>query len=81
MLSPPEMAITPNTDDPEKWDIRSLSARSGIIGYRMLKGEPEFPAEYKGLTLDEAVHAQKKWQSFVNEQHTRLNKNKKRRRR
>jgi len=67
-----EVGIVPNGNDPKKWDVRTIIGNWGIIGDRHLKGEKEFPAESKSLTLEEALEARDKWQVFFNKQDERL---------
>ena len=46
------------------------------VGYcrddRHLKGEANFPANHKMMSLEEAIEARDKWQKFVNAQDERL---------
>ena len=69
-----EVAIAPSVHDPKKWDLRIMHAKWGTVGPRYLKGATDYPADYKELTLEEAIECQAKWQEFMDEQDQRLHK-------
>lgn len=67
-----DVAIAPHEDDPSKWELRILTTKWGVVGDRHLKGEANFPASHKMMSLEEAIEARDKWQKFVNAQDERL---------
>ncbi|QDP67135.1 MAG: hypothetical protein Unbinned3806contig1000_8 [Prokaryotic dsDNA virus sp.] len=69
-----DVLLVPNYKDPSTWDLRIMSAKWGAVGERHLKGEPSFPAEHAGMTLEDALSARDKWQEFIDKRDNRLKK-------
>ena len=69
-----DVLLVPSYEDPDKWDLRIMTGQWGVVGERHLKGEGEYPAEHKSLSLEDAIAARSKWQEFIDKRDNRLKK-------
>ena len=75
-----DVLLVPNSEDPSTWDIRIMTVKWGTVGARHLRGEMKFPADYSGLSLDDAIEAREKWQQFMDAGDNRLKRSARRKR-